>query len=415
MNRQTKRLALWSWIAAVALGAPLPAAAQEPARDAIQALIPGSSRADVDAVTSTVVAQIAGVPLGSSSGGFTYVRNARTGEVTLQAASFGPSFAERPTTLGRAGALTFGTSWQHTSFRSFEGVDLRNGDLRAELRVDGRPVQTLFSSTLDISTSTTSFFAHVGITDNVDVAVLVPWVQLSLSGARASDMPDARGQHTIFRDVETSGIGDAMVRVKWAPLQLPQAALAAAYEARLPTGDEAKLIGVAGVRSRLMFLASTTSGVVSPHVNLIYQFGGNGARVETAGGTGGGVLTGGLGRELGYTFGVEVAAHPSVTLSADIVGRSMHDVARFQFEDTPVTLADAPPNLQAVAPLLPPGRVSVHALHASVGTLDRWLLAVGAKAAILQRGLVRFDVMGSLNDAGIKPGITTVIGFEYAF
>ena len=72
--------------------------------------------------------------------------------------------------------------------------------------------------------------------------------------------------------------------------------------------------------------------------------------------------------------------------------------------------------LHAASPaVVPPGRVSVGGLQASVGTLDRWRLAVGAKASILGRGLVRFDVMGSLNDAGITPGLTTVIGFEYAF
>jgi len=414
MDRKTTRLTLGSWILAAALGPAVPAGAQESARDVIQTLIPGSSRADVDAVTSTVVAQIAGVPLGSSSGGFTYVRNRRTGEIAPQAASFGPSFAERPITLGKAGAFTFGTTWQHTSFRTFEGVDLRNGDLRAELRVDGRPVQTLFSSTLDISTSTTSFVAHLGLTRNLDVGVLVPWVHLSLGGARTGT-PDATGRTTVFRDVQASGIGDTMVRVKWAPVQTAQGALAAAFEARLPTGNESKLIGVPGVRPRLLFLGSTTAGIVSPHVNLIYQFAGDGARVEAAAGTTAGVLAGGLGRELGYTFGVEVAAHPTVTLSADLVGRSLHDVARFHFVDRPVSLAEAPPDLQAMASMLPPGRASIYALQASAGTLDRWLLAVGAKAAILQRGLVRFDVMGALDDDGMKPGLTTVIGFEYAF
>src|SRR4051794_11488462 len=84
----------------------------ETPRDAVQALIPGSTPTQVDAVGAAVVTQIASVPLGSSSGGFTYVRNEQTGELRPKTTSFGPSFAERPTTLGKPGAFTFGTSYQ---------------------------------------------------------------------------------------------------------------------------------------------------------------------------------------------------------------------------------------------------------------------------------------------------------------
>ena len=40
--------------------------------------------------------------------------------------------------------------------------------------------------------------------------------------------------------------------------------------------------------------------------------------------------------------------------------------------------------------------------------VNRWLLAVDAKTAI-GGGLVRLDVLGSLNDVGLKPGLTTVL------
>ena len=43
------------------------------------------------------------------------------------------------------------------------------------------------------------------------------------------------------------------------------------------------------------------------------------------------------------------------------------------------------------------------------------MVAVGAKTAILGRGLVRLDVLGSMNDAGLKPGLTMVTGVEFTY
>jgi hypothetical protein len=408
---RTTRHTFTAAVGTAMLALSLDAAAQGTAREAVLTLIPGTSRAEVDAVATTVVAQIASVPIGSSSGGFTYVHDERTGEVSLKTTTFGPSFAERPITLGKAGAFTFGMTYQRTSFHTLDGVDLRNGDLRADIRVDGRPVSTIFSSTLEVDSSTTSFIAHVGLTRNIDLGVSIPFVSLGVSGSRTSLAQGSGLPETVARDIAVRGIGDVMARIKWAPLQTSSGALAFALEARLPTGAEDKLIGVPGVRPRLLLLGSTGSGVVSPHLNLSYQFGGNGARVGPSG-----LIVDGIGSEFGYTAGIEVAAHPTVTLSADILGRSLRRAARFGFADRALTVEDAPADLRVLAQQLATmGQPTLHTIRTSVGTLNRYLLAVGAKASILNRGLVRVDVLGAMNDAGLKPGITTVLGFEYTF
>lgn len=410
MARAT-RPALVPAIGLAALTLTVDASAQGTAREAVQALIPGSSTTEVAAVAATVVAQIASVPTGSSSGGFTYLRDEKTGELSLKALTFGPSFAERPITLGKAGAFNIGVTYQRTSFRTFEGVNLRNGDLRADVRIDGQPVATLFSSTLDVSTATTSVVAHLGLSKTVDLGVSVPFVSLAIAGSATNLQTLAAGRGPTTRDVQTHGIGDVLARVKWAPVQSGSSALAIAFEARLPTGAEEKLIGVGGVRPRLLLLGSTGSGPISPHVNLSYQFGDGGAALGPSG-----LAVDGVGSEIGYTVGVEVAAHPTITLSADLLGRSLRRAARFAFSNAPVSATDGPPDLRALAlQHAAAGRPTLYSLTPSVGTLNRWMLALGAKAAILDGGLVRVDVLGSLNDAGLKPGITTVLGVEYSF
>ena len=151
-------------------------------------------------------------------------------------------------------------------------------------------------------------------------------------------------------------------------------------------------------------------------MNLSYQFGGGGARVRTVPGGLDELVDASVGSELGYTFGVEVAAHPNVTLSADLLGRSLRNVARFRFEERGLGAGQGTPETRAaLAQLSQLGRASIYSLTPHVGTLNRWLVAVGAKTAVFGGGLVRLDVLGSLNDAGLKPGLTTVLGMEYTF
>ena len=407
MNR-TVVLTLWI----VALGAPR-AHAQLTPREAVATLVAGSSPTDVSAVATSVANQIASVPLGSSSGGFTFVRDPQTGSLRLKAETFGPSFAERPTTLGKRGAFSFGTNSQRTRFQSFEGLGLRDGDFKVQVTLDGQPVSDLFAVRLDVSTVSTSFFANVGVTRTLDVGVTVPFVRLSLGGVRSAPGPDETGGPI---DLTAAGLGDIQVRAKWAPIQNERAALGAGMELRLPTADEQKLMGTGRFLPKALLLASANVGRVSPHLNLSYQYGGPGAAVRVVPGGIDTVSRAGASSEFGYTVGVEVAAHPTITLSGELIGQSLRNTARFRLEErgmaaeqsTPATLA----RFNQLARL---GRPGLHTLNARVDNLNTWLVAGGIKTTILQRGLVRFDLLHSLSDEGLRPGLTTVIGFEFTF
>jgi hypothetical protein len=227
-------------------------------------------------------------------------------------------------------------------------------------------------------------------------------------------MPDGRST-SVIRAVQTSGLGDILVGAKWAPLQGERGAMAVAFDVRVPTGDTDRLIGTGRWHPRLLFLGSTTSGRVSPHVNLSYQFGGDQAKVNAPVGGVGELVSAGFGTEFGYTMGLEVKAHPTVTISTDLVGRSLRGAARFRMAETGLAPGQGGDSRALYDRLSLVGRPSFYTLNAEVGSLNRWLLAVGAKTTILRRGLVRFDVMGALNDEGLKPGITTVLGIEYTF
>ncbi len=391
---------------------PAAAFAQPTPREAVASLVAGSSTSDVSAVATAVANQIASVPLGSSSGGFTFVRDPQTGGLRLKAETLGPSFAERPTTLGKRGAFNFGTYSQRTRFSSFEGLGLRDGEFRLKVLLDGRPVDDLFTLTLDVATVSTNMFATVGLHPSLDIGVTVPFVRVSLSGLRSSPRAGETGPPV---DMTASGLGDIQVRAKWAPIQGDRVALAAGFELRVPTADEEKLIGTGGYRPRLLMLASTNVGRVSPHVNLSYQFG-EGALVRVVPGGVDTVVRARPGDEVGLTLGAEVAVHPTVTLSGELIGRLLRNAARFRLEERIITPeGSSAATVARFAQLARLGQPGLYTLNARVDSLNTWMVAGGIKTAILQHGLVRFDLLHSMSEAGLRPGLTTVIGFEYTF
>ena len=73
-----------------------------------------------------MMVQLSSFPLGSSAGGFTYSFDDSLGTFVRTSSSFGPSFAERATTIGR-GKLNAGVTYQHSQYNTFEGQALDDG------------------------------------------------------------------------------------------------------------------------------------------------------------------------------------------------------------------------------------------------------------------------------------------------
>ena len=74
----------------------------------------------VQAFNNQLATPFATFPLGSSTGGLTYVFDESLGTLRRGSASFGPLFAERALTIGR-GKLSAGFNYQRTSYKTFEG------------------------------------------------------------------------------------------------------------------------------------------------------------------------------------------------------------------------------------------------------------------------------------------------------
>ena len=404
--------------------------------------------------------QLTSFPIPSSSGGFTFAVNDR-GEVVPTSSTFGPLFAERAVTIGR-NKLNFGFSVQATSYDAFEGLDLESGELQfisqhnncCPATGPNAPSQTtdftpdferdLLSSRLraNIDTNTTAFFANYGVSNRFDVGVAIPIVHVSLDAtvdgeilrtATGSITPPLHafdaltGSRTAsFSDSgSATGLGDVLLRAKYNFFRSGMSAFAAGLDLRLPTGDKDDLLGTGATQTQLYFIASGEYGRFSPHVNFGYTFS-SGETSELAGSATPSDLTGlsippaatvdpdpvdlEVPDEVNYTVGFSVAAGARVTLGFDLRGRTIRDVPRFGLGN--VTYANRGPSS------LPPASVTINdevTLEPSNGNLNQMLGVVGGKINLGGSFLLNLSVLFAMNDAGLKPKPTPVIGFDYVF
>ncbi len=261
----------------------------------------------VEAFGDRLKAQFANFPLGSSTGGFTYSFNEQSGIYTRNTQSFGPAFTERAATIGRK-KFSLGVNYQHTSFDTFGGLDLQDGSVAFYLPHTDccnpafpPPSQLTpgFESdlidarlTLKATIDTVAMFANYGVTDRFDVGVAIPIthvlldanVQATILRLSTADSPFVHtfveGQNvtqtTFAREGTATGIGDVVVRTKYNFLRSPAAGLSLGVDVRLPTGDDADLLGLGTTQGKFMFIASADNDRFSPHMNIGFTVSGKG-------------------------------------------------------------------------------------------------------------------------------------------
>src|SRR3954452_16031030 len=157
-----------------------------------QSVSTGSPERDREAAqaTSTTIsralaANLATLPVTSSSGAFVYRLNPELGTVERATHSFGPFFTERASTAGRHQA-SFGLTLPQLHFSSLDGRDLRARSLvtTSNQCTDEAAPYEVDRLTLNVDASVATLYGNVGITDRLDVGFAAPFVALMLDGSR---------------------------------------------------------------------------------------------------------------------------------------------------------------------------------------------------------------------------------------
>jgi hypothetical protein len=259
------------------------------------------------ALSRALLANLATLPMGTSSTAFIYRLNPALGTVERATRSFGPLFSDRALTIGRhAGSV--GVTFQHYRFTALDGHNLRDGSLitLANRFVDEAAPFDVDQLTLNLDADIATLSGRVGLSDFVEIGLAVPVVVLRVEGARINVY---RGQTFTQAAAEATSIGfaDTIVRAKVGLVRSEGRAVAVAADIRLPTGREENLLGSGDRAFRLSGIMSSERGRLSTYASGGWTFGG------FAGG------------ELNYAGAIAVAAPDRVTWTAELLGRVAGD------------------------------------------------------------------------------------------
>ncbi len=330
-------------------------------------------------VSRALLANLATLPVPTSSGGFVYKFHPELGTVQRATSSFGPFFVERALAPGH-GAASIGLTLQHWQFSALDGRNLRDGTLEttANQFVDELEPFDVDRLRLAIDASIATVHGSVGVGSRTEISAALPFIVLRLNGSRVNAY---RGQ--VFTQAEASatatGLADVVVRTKYTLFEDGAAGVAAAVEARLPTGRQEDLLGSGAMSWRVSAIGSLEGARLSSHANVGFGFGG-------------------LARDVTIAGALAASASDRLTLTGEVVGRWMNVPGGI------TTAAAVHPSLRDVRTLrLVPDGSTLAAISVAPGfkwnVSDTWVL-VANTAIPLSRG-------------GLTARLTPFIGFDY--
>ncbi len=366
----------------------------------------------------SLASQLSSLPLPSPASGFVYELDPALGVFKRSTRSFGPILADRAETIGKK-KLALGFNAQRFTFDTIEGIDLSNVPAvftHDDFQLGGGRLDVVDTrNSIDLKVSQFTAFADYGLTDRIDLAVAVPVVTVDLAVSSDAhidrlgtgtntlvhyfhDPAGNRGDERVFSKSGTaSGIGDVVVRAKALAIKSGSTGLALGVDVRFPTGDEEDLLGSGAMGVKPFLILSVSRKIVSPHVNIGYQW--NGKSVLA-----GNVLTGEkatLPKQILYQAGLDIGVTQRVTFALDVLGRRVMDSPRL-FSET-FTAADS-------------AHTSLPNIRFATGqNFSTTSGAMGVKFNAGSKLLVDVNAVFKLNDAGLRDKVTPLIGIEYSF
>ena len=379
----------------------------------------GANGSIINFLTTSIGSNVASTPIGSTSGGETF--RFEGGIPVRTSTSAGPIFAERGQTLGQ-GRSVIGVGRTSSHMSTLRGVDMHAIDLifthqnvdfagcdsvQGGLSCKQMGVPLLendimqFKLNLDLNVQVTAIYATYGVSNNIDLGLVIPIVSTSLHGtSNASIVPFGGPTVAHFfagtpsnpvlaasRDVDGSaiGLGDVAVRTKINLHQTAQSAIALLGEARFATGNDEDLLGAGHFGARGMAIVSTRVGDFSAHGNAGYLY--------RSGGVTNSAVTG--------VVGFDDLIAPHVTLAADLVselqvGRSKLTLPSPVQYDYPFKRTINPTSIPSMADDI---------VNGSFG----FKFTTNSGITVVTNALI------PLNRGGLRANLTYTTGLEYAF
>jgi hypothetical protein len=183
---------------------------------------------------------------------------------------------------------------------------------------------------------------------------------------------------------------------------------------RLPTGKSEDLLGLGTTQAKVYYIASSGTDRFAEHFNIGYTISGKGDQTTEF------VFQPlGVSDEFNYAGGVEVVAHPRLTLLFDLLGRTLMDAGNlqeqsrsFQYRVGAGATAADPLLTSTINPLT---NQPYSQLALTSGNLQLLLGSTGVKFNPGSNLLISGNVLFPLNNSGLRDKLTVTIGADYAF
>jgi hypothetical protein len=356
-----------------------------------------STRAVGEAIALTTALEIATEPFGTSSGGFIFKLDPSTGLLARTTTTFGPAFTERALTSGE-GQISVGATYSWSSFDKISGFSLSSLPL-ASINSSSPLVARTNTANLDMSAKTVAISSTIGVTDNVDVGVVVPLVSVRITGS--SSLFNGSGVDTrhVATDSIFFGLGDLSAGVKYRFYKfkggdMPDpGGVALLVNMRLPTGSRENLRGLGVTRTLIGGIYSSGTSRVRPHASAGFEFWSKGVDVS---GNPGETIT--VRNQLQYNGGIEIEAAPKLTLIVDFIGQQIFGGGQIgQVTDTPANAL---------------GITSVQSLVAVPDGVTKLLLAPGMKLNLKKKLLLSLNALVTMKNNGLRANITPFAGIN---
>lgn len=344
------------------------------------------SSSGINRLNEQIVSQIGLFPFSASASGFAFAFDPSLGTFLRSSSeTLGPLFAERAPTLGR-GKFNLHVSYTFFTYDSLGEQRLRHYTVvaRHEPDIIGLPdaseqfeLDTIqINLNIKLRVHIVTLALTYGITDRLEVGGLLPITGVDMDvKSRARIVMSS--SNTLFPRVHTFatgaespndaahghavGFGDVVLRAKYRLLKGEIVDIAGAVLTKLATGDHRDFLGTGATTLRpFLVLSRTLFDVVTPHINVGYEFNLNRGRQNA----------------LQYAVGLD-AGTATLTLAGELLG---------SYEPTGDGLGD-------------------HVLNA----------AVGLKWNPWKHLLLLTNAQLPLNRAGLRSDVILTFGAEYSF
>lgn len=358
----------------------------------------GSARGVGEAIALTTALEIATQPFAGSSGGFIFKLDPTTGLLARTTTTFGPAFGERALTSGE-GQITVGATFRSTTFDKLGDFGLTSLPL-STIAGTSPLVSRTTTGNLAVTGRTLALSTTVGVSENFDVAVIVPLISVKLVGSTSV----VNGSGVVTRLAETNsifaGVGDisALAKyrlVKFGGPDIPDpGGIALVVNSRLPTGSRENLRGLGIARTLVSGVVSGNRGRLTPHASAGFEYWNK--SLDIAGVPNRKIS---VRHQFQYSGGIEIEAAPKLTLLVDYLGQNILGGGQIGLADDP--LSAALPNVTSATSMVALGK-----------GISKAMLIPGLKANLKGKLLLSLSAIITLQNNGLHSRVTPVVGIN---